>query len=38
MGLPKVTPNVLIGGPVQIQSGFPLKACGKDGLVEELGG
>src|SRR4030095_2042196 len=29
-------PNVLIGGPVRIPPGFPLKACGNDGLVGEL--
>ena len=27
-------PNVLIGGPVRNSSGFPLKACGNDGLYE----
>ena len=25
-------PNVFIGGPVPNQPGFPLKACGNDGL------
>ena len=25
-------PNVSIGGPVPTQPGFPLKACGNDGL------
>jgi hypothetical protein len=30
-------PNVLIGGPVRIPPGFPLKACGNDGLVGEFG-
>jgi hypothetical protein len=30
-------PNILIGGPVRIPPGFPLKACGNDGLVGELG-
>jgi hypothetical protein len=29
-------PNVLIGGPVRISPGFPLKACGNDELVGEL--
>ena len=29
-------PNVLIGGPGRIPLGFPLKACGNDGLVAEL--
>jgi hypothetical protein len=34
MRLPRPSPpNVLIGGP----PGFPLKACGNDGLVGELG-
>jgi hypothetical protein len=38
MRLPRPSPpNVLIGGPVRISPGFPLKACGNDGLVEELG-
>ena len=37
MRLPKPSPpNVLIGGPVRIPPGFPLKACGNDGLVGEL--
>jgi len=27
-----VTPNVFIGGPVSNPPGFPLTACGKDGL------
>ena len=26
-------PNALIGGPVRIPPGFPLKACGNDGMV-----
>jgi hypothetical protein len=34
MRLPIVTPNVLIGGPVRIPPGFPLQACGNDGLSE----
>ena len=25
-------PNVFIGGPVPVSPGFPLKACGNDGL------
>jgi hypothetical protein len=38
MRLPRPSPpNVLIGGPVRISPGFPLKACGNDGLVGELG-
>jgi hypothetical protein len=38
MRLPRESPpNVLIGGPVRIPPGFPLKACGNDGLVGELG-
>ena len=27
-----VTPNVLIGGPVRVSPGFPLRACGNDRL------
>jgi hypothetical protein len=27
-----VTPNVFIGGPVIVSPGFPLEACGNDGL------
>jgi hypothetical protein len=30
--LKAVTPECLIGGPVPISPGFPLKACGNDGL------
>src|SRR6266511_2463798 len=30
-------PNVFIGGPVRVSPGFPLKACGNDGLIGELG-
>src|SRR6266511_5017440 len=38
MRLPRPSPpNVLIGGPVRIPPGFPLKACGNDGLIGELG-
>ena len=34
----RVTPrSVLIGGAVRIPPGFPLKACGNDGVVGELG-
>jgi hypothetical protein len=30
---PKASPpNVFIGGPVPVSPGFPLKACGNDGL------
>ena len=29
-------PNVFIGGPVRVSPGFPLKACGNDGLWEDL--
>src|SRR3972149_11658525 len=30
---PKLSPpNVLIGGPVRVSPGFPLKACGNDAL------
>ena len=29
-------PNVLVGGPVGISPGFPLKACGNDGLREGI--
>jgi hypothetical protein len=37
MRLPRPSPpNVLIGGPVRIPPGFPLEACGNDGLVGEL--
>jgi hypothetical protein len=36
---PKVViPNVLIGGPVKNSPGFPLKACGNDGLLEVWNG
>jgi hypothetical protein len=35
MIFPKVvTPNVSIRGPVRVSPGFPLKACGNDGLWE----
>jgi hypothetical protein len=31
--IPKASPlNVFIGGPIPISPGFPLKACGNDGL------
>ena len=29
-------PNVLIGGPVPVSPGFPLKACGNDGTLRTL--
>ena len=28
------SPNVVIGGPVRISSGFPIEAFGNDGLLE----
>ena len=32
-----VTPNALIGGPIRIPPGFPLKACGNDSSLGEYG-
>jgi hypothetical protein len=34
---PKASPpNVFIGGPVRGSPGFPLKACGNDGLGKDI--